>query len=69
VGSASIRGWLPGRKTLRESFRLPADLRPGRYQLALGVVHPATKAPAVRLAISGRSPDGWYPLSELTLRS
>ncbi|MCC6445429.1 MAG: DUF4832 domain-containing protein [Armatimonadetes bacterium] len=61
----SIRGWLPESRTLTAAIRLPATLRPGRYDLALAVVDPRTKAPAVRLAVAGRGPDGWYPLSRL----
>ncbi|HID75015.1 MAG TPA: DUF4832 domain-containing protein [Planctomycetaceae bacterium] len=48
-----------------ESIRLPENLRPGRYALAVGVVGQADARPVVRLAIQGRDADGWYPLSTL----
>lgn len=60
-----ITGWLPGRRRVAETVKIPRRLAPGRYALAIGVVEPATKAPAVRLAIAGRAGDGWYPLSHI----
>jgi len=65
VSKTSIKGWLPGETRITESLKLPQALRPGRYELALAVVDPATKEPAVRLAIAGRAEDGWYPLSQV----
>jgi hypothetical protein len=68
VSETSIRGWLPGPKTVRETLPLPRDLAPGRYQLAVAIVAPSTGEPALRLAIRGRSTDGWYRVSELQVR-
>jgi hypothetical protein len=65
VGKTSIKGWLPGEIETSESFKLPGDLRPGRYKLALAVVDPDTRDPAIRLAIAGRTEDGWYLLSHI----
>jgi hypothetical protein len=62
---APITGWLPGRRRIVESVPVPKRLARGRYALAVGVLDPATKAPAVRLAIAGRAADGWYPLSHV----
>jgi len=61
----SIKGWLPGRIEKTLSLELPGSLRPGVYDLALAVVDSATRSPCVRLAISGREEDGWYPLSRI----
>lgn len=61
---ASVKGWLPGATKLTEELPLPAGLAPGRYKLAVGVVDPATGKPAVRLAIPGRTADGWYPATD-----
>jgi hypothetical protein len=44
---------------------LPADMPPGNFRLAIGVVSEQTSEPVVRLAIKGRTSDGWYPLSEV----
>ena len=48
-----------------EAVPLPADLPAGNYTASLAVVGLTDERPAVRLAIAGRSPDGWYPLSRL----
>lgn len=64
----AITGWLPGRRRVAETVKIPQRLRAGRYALAVGVIEPATKTPAVRLAISGRDRDGWYPLSHVEVK-
>ncbi|NLC57961.1 MAG: DUF4832 domain-containing protein [Armatimonadetes bacterium] len=64
----SIRGWLPGKVHLAQEVTLPRDLKPGRYTLSLGVVAPATKQPAVRLAVTAPADDLWYPLGPLEIR-
>ena len=68
VTPTSIRGWLPGRMETELAVKIPESASPGRCQLAIGLVDPATRQPAVRLAIAGRDPQGWYPLSELDLQ-
>jgi len=68
AGGRSIKGWLPGKTDLpAEPFRIPADLKPGAYDLSLAVLENATTQPIVRLAIAGRDPEGWYPLSQLNV--
>jgi hypothetical protein len=64
----SIKGWLPGSRSVEETLALPGDLAAGEYGLALAVVDPKTREPAVRLAIEGRAEDGWYPLSTVVVR-
>jgi hypothetical protein len=67
VSGRSVKGWLPGEIEVTESIKLPGDLPAGRYMLAIAVVDPATRKPAIRLAIEGRAADGWYPLGRLTV--
>jgi hypothetical protein len=50
-----------------DNVRLPPDMSPGNYALAVAVVG-EDKVPVVRLAIEGRSSDGWYVLSQLTVK-
>jgi len=58
----------PGPVTpIAETIALPADLAPGQYELAIGVVDETLK-PVVRLGIRGRDSDGWYPLSRIEIR-
>lgn len=65
VSDVSIRGWLPGGHTVSLNVRLPDRAAAGKYQVSVGIVDPANQLPAVPLAIAGRDPEGWYPLSEL----
>lgn len=50
-----------------DSVTLPSDLLAGEYTLAIGIVGEESIEPVVRLAIQGRSADGWYPLSKITV--
>ena len=52
---------------VHDSITLPADLAPGDYTLAIGVVGEKSETPIVRLAIAGRDSNGWYPLSTLKI--
>mgnify|MGYP000930089364 CR=1 FL=1 len=63
----SIRGWLPGRHRTDSTLQLPAELAPDRYEVAVGVVDPRDRQPAVRLANAGRDAEGWYRISELEI--
>ncbi|HEX30183.1 TPA: DUF4832 domain-containing protein, partial [Candidatus Poribacteria bacterium] len=65
VSDTSIKGWLPGEIEIAEELKLPEDLKPGRYEFALGLLDPLTREPAIQLAIAGRGEDGWYPLSHI----
>lgn len=59
--------WLPGRRTVDVLPRLPAGLPTGDYELAMALLSPHDRQPAVRLPIAGRTSDGWYPLSRLRI--
>jgi hypothetical protein len=50
-----------------DTISLPEDLSPGSYTLSVAVVGEADIKPVVQLGIKGRSEDGWYPLSRLTI--
>jgi len=67
VTTESIRGWLPGPHQSSLKLSLPQNAAAGGYELALGLVPPDGERPEVKLAIEGRSQDGWYPLSKLTV--
>lgn len=54
--------------TVSDSVALPRELRPGAYALAVGIVGEQGtegKVPIVKVAIKGRSEDGWYPVGKL----
>jgi hypothetical protein len=50
-----------------EQVKLPADMPTGKYRLEVAVVGEDSSEPAVKLAIKGKSDDGWYPLSEIEI--
>jgi len=66
LGKSSIKGWLPCNINLDEKFKL--DVKPGKYELSIGVLDPINKEPAIHLAIEGRTRDGWYPISHVIVK-
>jgi hypothetical protein len=62
-----VRKWLPGDTVYDGTIYVPRDLKPGAYRLRIGLLDPRTGEPAIRLAIQGRQPDGWYDLGEITV--
>ena len=50
-----------------ETIRLPDDLKPGDYKLSIAVVGEEDVEPLVQLGIEGRSEDGWYSLSKISV--
>jgi hypothetical protein len=67
ITEAEIRDWLPGDSLYDDTVSVPADLPAGEYALSLALVDPATRKPAIRLAIEGRDADGWYPLGKIRI--
>jgi len=68
ASTADVRSWLPGYSLIVESIPLPADLPAGSYQMRVALLDPATNQPAIRLAIAGRDPDGWYALGSFQIQ-
>jgi len=64
---ADVRKWLPGDAVFDGTVYVPNDLKPGSYRLRVGLLDPRTEQPAIRLAIQGRDPDGWYDLGPLVV--
>lgn len=50
-----------------DAIQLPNSLSAGTYALSVGVVGEKDDLPIVQLGIKGRSKDGWYPLSHMTI--
>ena len=63
-----ITRWLPGRHLVYSSIALPEDIPAGSYKLRLALLDPHRLEPAIHLAVEGEGCDGWYELSELTVR-
>jgi hypothetical protein len=68
TSTASVRQWLPG-TGLPASLELLLDTAQpaGAYNLDVGIVNSAG-TPVLRLAIAGRDPSGWYPLTSVTVK-
>ena len=60
--SANIRKWLPGDAVYDDTLYVPESLAPGKYELRMAIIYPASREPAIQLAIEGRQEDGWYSL-------
>jgi hypothetical protein len=72
--SRDTRTWLPGRWKVPDSVTVPEDIPAGTYEIDVALldrdgVDPDTKAlPPLFLGIAGRRPDGWYSVSQLTIK-
>ena len=64
---ADVRQWLPGDSVYENTIAVPSDLAPGRYPVRVALLDPVSRKPAIRLAIEGRQPDGWYQVGEITV--
>ncbi len=63
-----VRKWLPGDAVFDGSVYVPDELKAGTYRLRIALLDPRTAQPAIRLAIQGRDPDGWYNLGAITIQ-
>ena len=62
-----VREWLPGDAVYEDALYVADDMKRGAYRLRLALLDPRTLEPAIRLAIKGREPDGWYDLGAITV--
>jgi len=47
---------------------VPDSTAPAQYDLDIGILDERTNQPAVKLAIAGRRPDGWYSLGKIRVQ-
>jgi hypothetical protein len=66
--SVDVRKWLPGDAVFEGTIFVPQSLKPGQYHFRVGLLDPYTGVPAIKLAIEGRQPDGWYDLGTIEVR-
>jgi hypothetical protein len=64
---ADVRTWLPGDVVYDDKVFLPLEIPQGDYVLELALLDRTTRQPKVRLAISGRTEEGWYPLGKIAV--
>jgi len=65
ISEKSIRGWLPGDIGFSMSYKLPADLKAGDYELEMGIVFHSSIEHTIPIANKGKTSDGWYKLGNL----
>jgi hypothetical protein len=56
---------MPGDAVYDGTVYVDDGLKPGEYRVSVGILDPRTGKPAIRLAIEGRQPDGWYDVGRL----
>lgn len=67
VTGAQLKNWKTGTYAHTSSITVPSGLAAGSYTIALAILDPATNAPAVDFANTGRLADGSFPVSTLTV--
>ena len=65
---ANMRDWLPGDIQFDESLYIPFDMPLGKYKVEIGVIAPVSNETRVKLAIDGKTDDGWYSLGEIEIK-
>ena len=66
--SADLRTWLPGDIVHDENLYIPYDMPLGTYRLEIAIVSPVTFEPRIKLAISGKTEDGWYSMGDIEVK-
>ncbi len=64
---ADITTWLPGDNLYDNAVTVSPEMPAGEYDLQIAILDRNSNKPKVKLAISGRQPDGWYPLGKIRL--
>lgn len=67
ITETSIKGWLPGEINTTVNFKVPADLKPGEYNLEMGLVFHSSIDHVIPIANRGKTDDGWYTIGTLKL--
>ena len=69
ASTAQLRRWLPGAQhEVGDAVTLPEGILEGSYALDVAILDQRARAPFVDLAISGKRPDRWYPISTVLIR-
>ena len=64
----SIIGWLPGEKITSSVFKIPSDVKPGKYELEIGLALYNSIDHTIPLANYGRTADGWYSAGTIRIK-
>ncbi len=63
-----LRQWLPGDAVFDGGLYVPPGVKPGTHRVRVAMLSADTGQPAIRLAIEGRQPDGWYDVGSIETR-
>jgi len=69
ITDADIRTWLPGDNLYDDVLLVPSNIPIGEYDLEIAILDSASNQPKVKLAISGKQPDGWYYLEKIKVQN
>ncbi len=64
---ADVKKWLPGNTKFRTTITAPKEAGEGAYDIEIGIVAAASNKPAIKLAIAGKTWDGWYKVGEIAI--
>jgi len=65
---ANLMSWLPGTREAEDVFVVPAGVPAATYNLDGAIMSEDGKKAHVELAIAGKRPDRWYPISKVTIK-
>ena len=68
ITEADIRNWLPGDNLYDDAVFVPMDMPAGEYDLQIGIIDPLTNRAKIKLAIEGKTHDGWYNLGKIIIQ-
>ena len=68
ITETSILGWLPGIKSVDISYKIPADLDAGDYELEMGIVFHSSIEHTIPVANKGKTSDGWYTIGKINVQ-
>lgn len=63
----NITNWMPGITDIKSAVKIPDNVPSGKYEISIGIVSPVTNDPSIRLAIAGRSFNGWYKMGQIRI--
>jgi hypothetical protein len=66
--TANLRKWLPVDQVFEGNVYVPDTLKPGDYKVRVAILDARTRKPAVKLAIRGIQPDGWYEIGNIRIQ-
>jgi hypothetical protein len=67
--TANLMSWLPGTHEVDEVVTMPASVPAAIYALDVAILTEDAKDAHVEIAIVGKRPDKWYPVSEVTIKN